>query len=144
MTKPFLLYFPDCAQSLTLAHSLVGREPWLGRAWRSKARFSRSLGGVLVFSYLKIVTFLALSMIINQSQPIRGQYTDHVITHSQSEARNQDRAKLPEILQFPPQPNKSLTDSTLNAHFIYNLLMLSLNMFTICKIIYKVHVLVIV
>ena len=31
----------DCVQSLTLAHSLVGREPWLGRAGRSQASFSR-------------------------------------------------------------------------------------------------------
>ena len=42
----------DCVQSLTLAHSLVGREPWLGRARRSQARFSRIVEGegVWVFS----------------------------------------------------------------------------------------------
>ena len=45
MTKSFLLSFPDCVQSLTLAHSLVGREPWLGRAGRSQASFSRMLEG---------------------------------------------------------------------------------------------------
>ena len=57
----------DCVQSLTLAHSLVGREPWLGRAGRSQASFSRIVEGegVWVFSYLKIVAILALSMIIN-------------------------------------------------------------------------------
>ena len=35
----------DCVQSLTLAHSLVGREPWLGRAGRSQASFSRMFEG---------------------------------------------------------------------------------------------------
>ena len=45
MTKSFLLSFPDCVQSLTLAHSLVGREPWLGRAGRSQASFSRMFEG---------------------------------------------------------------------------------------------------
>ena len=42
----------DCVQSLTLAHSLVGREPWLGRARRSQASFSRIVEGegVWVFS----------------------------------------------------------------------------------------------
>ena len=68
MTKPFLLSFPDCAQSLTLAHSLVGREPWLGRALEVKSKFLKEFRrrrSVWYSVHLNIVAFIALSMIIN-------------------------------------------------------------------------------
>ena len=58
----------DCVQSLTLAHSLVGREPWLGRALEVKSKFLKEFRrrrSVWYSVHLNIVAFIALSMIIN-------------------------------------------------------------------------------
>ena len=59
-----------CVQSLALAHSLVGREPWLGRAGRSQASFSRMFEGEGVWLF-RVFEDRCISYIEHDNKPIK-------------------------------------------------------------------------